>query len=82
MPVTSDEHVGRLDIPVHNQVRMRMRYRRENIEKEPDSGWNIQSLLVRVLVDGLALDVFEYEIGLLPHRGNACINKLGDVRMS
>ena len=74
--VDADEHVGGLEIAVHDQVGMRVRDGREHFEKQAKAGVDIQPVLVAVAVDPLAFDVLEDEIRL-PRRRNARVDRGG-----
>ena len=78
--VVPDQDVRRLEVPVHNRIGVRMGDRVQHVEKQPDTRFDIEPVLIAVIVDVVALDVLENEIGLSDRR-YACVEQLGDVRM-
>ncbi len=63
LPVVPDQDVGGLEVLVHDQVTMRVLYRRTGFEEEAETGLHVQPVGVAVGVDGPALDVFHGVIG-------------------
>ena len=64
LAIHADEHIGRLDISMHDQVCVRVGDGLQHIEKETDARLNPQRLLVAVAVDGLTVHVLENEVRL------------------
>ncbi len=80
LAVRIDEHVGRFDVPMHDQVGMRMSNGREHVEEQTQARLDVEVLAVAVTVDLLALDVLEHEIGLTRRR-YARVDQTRNVRM-
>ena len=76
----ADEHVGRLEVAVNNQVGMRVRDRLQHIEEETETGVDVQPVLVAIVVDALALHVLEHQVRVARLRYTR-IDKVGNVRM-
>ena len=74
------EHVRRLQVPVHDQARVRVGHGVEHVEKEADARRDVEPLAVAVPVDRFALDVLEDEVGLATRRDPG-VDQVGDVRM-
>ena len=58
-----DEHVGWLDVAVHDEVGVRVRDRREYLEEQAQACVDAEAPLVAVAIDVRALHVLEDEIG-------------------
>jgi hypothetical protein len=80
LAVDADQHVHRLDVAVDDQVGVRVRDRREHVEKEPQPVVDPQRALVAILVDGDAVDVLEDQVGL-SRGGHARVDQVRDVRV-
>jgi hypothetical protein len=80
LAVAANQNVRRLKVAVHNQVRVRIGDRLQDVEKQPDTGLDTQSLLIAVAVDVVALDMLENEIGLSGVRYPR-IDQFGDIRV-
>ncbi len=80
-PLPVDQDVGRLDVAVDDQVRVRVRDRLEHVEEEARRGpRRPERSAVAVRVDRLALDVLEDEVRLA-RAGDAGVEQAGDVRV-
>lgn len=75
------QHVGGLQIAVHDEIGVRMRHRIEYRREQAQPRCERQRARGAVAVDGLALDVLEYQVRL-PAAGHACIEQPRDVGMS
>ena len=64
-----------------NQIRMGMRHCGQYIQKQANARLQIELVLVAILIDRRAVNVFEDEIRLAIG-GNAGIEEVGNVRMS
>ena len=60
----ANQHVGWLDIPVHDQVGVRVNHGLEHVEKQAKTSLDTERVFVAVTVDGLTIDVLEDQIGL------------------
>ena len=78
--VIRDQHVRRLDIPMHDQVRMRMRDRGEHIEKQSQTPLHVKPPAVTIVVDPFTLDEVQDQVRLARRR-DACVDQSRDVRM-
>src|SRR5439155_2944914 len=58
-PVTSYQHIGRLDIAMNNEVRMRMRNGTQHIEEEFDSSVYVEHMGIAVIMNGPAIHVLQ-----------------------
>ena len=67
-PSVVDEHVGRLDVPVDDQVRVRMRDRREHVEEEAEPRFHVEEPLSQYRSIGSPEHVLEDEIRLSARR--------------
>ena len=59
-----DKDVGGLDIPVHDQMTVRMSHRGQDIKEQADACLDVQFVPFAKCVDGLALDKFQDEVRL------------------
>jgi hypothetical protein len=75
-----DENVRRLEIAMHNQVRVCASHRVEHLQKEPDARLACERMRPHVVVDLHAVDVFEHEIRLAT-RADTRIEQTSDPRM-
>ena len=80
LAVRPDEYVGRLDVPVHDQVGMRMGDRGGHVEEKTKTRRDVERLPVAVAVDLLAFDVLQHDVRLA-RRGHARVQEPGDVGM-
>src|SRR5215469_15954904 len=80
LPVVSDEHIGRFDVAVDDQIGMSLGDGTEHVEEKLDTAIDVQHVVVAVFVYVFSLDVFEDEIGL-SIRGDARIRQFRDVGM-
>src|SRR6202158_1537905 len=80
LTIAGDEHVGRLDVAVDNQVGMRVRHRRRHIDKQPEARVDVQHALIAIHIDVLSLDVFENQIRLAVGK-YAGVDQVRDVRV-
>ena len=78
--IHADEHIGRLDIPVHDQVRVRVGDGLQHVEKQTDARLDPERVLVAVAVDGLTVHVLEDEVRLARCRYTR-IDEASDVRV-
>ena len=62
--VVADEHVRRLDVPVHDQVGVGVGDGREYVEEQADPGLEAEAPFVAVPIDRRTVDVLQHEIGL------------------
>jgi hypothetical protein len=72
------QHVGRLDVAVNDQIRMRVGNGAKNIQKEFDSRIYIELARIAILIDLFSLHMLKDEIGL-SFGGHARVNQLRDV---
>ena len=80
MAVDRDQHVGGLEVAVHDEVGVRVRDRLQDVEKETEACLDPQRVVIAIAVDALTVDVFEDEIGLACWR-HAGIDEVRDVRV-
>src|SRR6516165_1706275 len=78
LAIISDEHDGRLDITMDDQIGMCLCYCTEHIEEKPDSCVHIEPVAVAVFVDLLSFYMFENEIWFTI-RSHARIDQFCDV---
>ena len=78
--VRGDQHVGRFEIPVHDEVRVRVRDRRQDVQKQADTRGDAELSAVAVAVDLLAVDVLQHQKGLADRR-EAGVDEMRDVRV-
>lgn len=75
-----DEHVGRLDIAVHDQIGVRVNDRIRHLQEEDEAFVDGEAVVVGVAIDRDAVHVLQHQIGL-PGLGNPGVEQAGDVRM-
>ena len=80
LTLCGDQDVGRLQIPVNDEMGVCVRNCVTHLQEKAQSRGNIEALFVTPLIDGLALDVFEDEIQDA-HRCRPGIEETSDVRM-
>ncbi len=80
LAVVGHEHVGRLEIPVHDEVGVRVRDGRQDVEEQADAGLDAKRPIVAVLVDVPAGDVLEHQVRLSGAR-DAGVDQPGNVGM-
>ena len=78
--VAGDQHVGGLDVAVHDQVRVRVRHRRQHVEEQPQPRLDAEATRVAVAVDLFTLDALQHQVRLSGRR-DACVEQRRDVRM-
>ena len=76
-----DQHVRRFDVAMDNQIRMGVRHCGQHIQKQANARLQIELVLVAILIDRRAVNVFEDEIRLAIG-GNTGIEEFGNVRMT
>ena len=81
LTVGSHEHIGRLDVAMHDQVGVRVGDGLEHIEEQAHAGLEPERVMIAVGVDVLALDVLQHQVGLL-HRRHTGVDEVRDMRMS
>ena len=64
MTVDADENVARLDVPVHDQVGVRVGHGVEHVEKQAETSLDAERMFVAVTVDGLPIDVLQDQVWL------------------
>ncbi len=74
----SHEHVGGLDVAVHDQARMGVRHRVEHVEKQAKAGLDPEGLRIGMAVDRRAVHELEHEVRLARGRHTG-IDEVGDV---
>ena len=80
LPVMADQNIRGLEIPVHDQVRVRVGDGQQHVEKQPDTRLDTKPVLVAVAVDVVALNVLEDEVRLSCARYPG-LDQFGDIRM-
>jgi hypothetical protein len=80
LPACVHEHVGGLEIAMHDEVRMRVRDGVGHLQEQIEPGGGVEPALRRVAIDARALDVLEDEVWL-PGLRDACVEKPRDVRV-
>ena len=65
---------------MHDEVAVRVRDRGEHVEEQPHARFDVETALLRIAIDALAVDVLEHEVRLTARR-DAGIDQLRDVRM-
>ena len=80
LPILADQHIGRLEVAMHDQVRVSVGHRTQHFEEKADSRFHIQFLPVAVAIDAVTLDIFENQIRLTRGRYPS-IDKFRNVRM-
>src|SRR5690606_5722696 len=73
-------HVGRFDVAMDYEARVCVRDGVEHREEKADPLLDVESMLVAVLVDRQAVDVFEHEVRLVV-RAYAGIEQPRDIRV-
>jgi hypothetical protein len=81
LTVAGHEHVRGFQVAVHDQVGVRVRHRREDVEEQPDARIDPQRVLVAMLVEVPAVNVLQHQIRLAGTR-DAGVDETRDVRMS
>ena len=80
LPLRVDQDIGRLEVAVHDKMRMRVRDGTRHLHAEFDACAHRESGRSGVRVDGLAVDIFQRQeraaVG-----GDAGIVKAGDIRV-
>ena len=79
--VVAHQHIGRLNIPMNNQVGMGFGHGAQHVEKKPDSAVHVELVFLAILVDGHSVNIFKDEIRGAVGR-DAGIQQFGDMRMS
>jgi hypothetical protein len=79
--VDADQHVARLDVAMDDQVGVRVSDGLEHVEEQAQPRLDAQRARVAILVDGLAVDVLENEIGL-PGLRDARVDQMRDAWVS
>src|SRR5690606_21935315 len=72
--------VRRLQIAMYDEVAVRVRDRGEHVDEQPHASFDIETMLIRMTIDALAVDVFEHEVRLTARRDPG-VDQLRDVRM-
>ncbi len=80
LPVRRNEHVRRLDVPVHDQIRVRVSHGSQDIQEETQPPLDGKRCAIAVAIDRCAQNVLEHEIRL-PDRRHARIDEMRDVRV-
>ena len=80
LPIDPDQHVGRLDVAVHDQVGVCVSDRLQHVEEQAETGLDSQRVFAAVAVDAQAVHVLEDEIRLARRR-HARIDEVRDVRV-
>src|SRR6185437_8001877 len=82
--VAGYEDVGRLDVPMHDQMAVGVRHGRQHREKQLDARFDIQLMPPAVGVDRLAFDVFDHQVGqtAIEHAGIDQPRDVGMIELS
>ena len=80
LPIDPDQHVGRLDVAVHDQVGVRVGDSLQHIEEQAETGLDSQRMFAAVTVDAEAVHVLEHEVRLARRR-HSRIDEVRDVRV-
>ena len=80
LSVVAYQDVRRLEIPVYDQVGVRVGNGLDHLEKQPDARFDTEPVLVAVAVDVVALYVLEDQVRLSGPR-HSRIDQSGDIRM-
>ena len=75
-----DQDIRRLDIPMDDQVAVRMSQRTEHVEHQPDARLDAQAVRGAVVIDACPLHVFQDEVRAA-RRGDPGVDQPRDVRM-
>ncbi len=78
--VGSDHYIGRFDVAMHDQIGVSMRDSIQDVEKQANTGVDVEPVVIAITVHRLALAIFEDEVSL-PLGGNAGVDHLRDVGM-
>src|SRR5215469_10759068 len=78
MAVFVDQHIRRLDVAMHDEVRVRVRHRGQHIKEEMNPGSKVELSFVTVVVDRLAFHIFEDKVRLSSSR-YTCVQQFRDV---
>jgi hypothetical protein len=75
-----DEHIGRFDVTMNDQIGVCVRDGAYNIQEKYDAGVHVEAVIIAPGVDRLTFNVLKNDVWLL---GCAypCINQFRDVRM-
>ncbi len=80
LAVDAHQDVGRLDVAVDDEVGVGVRHAVEDIEEQAQPGLDRERVLVRVAIDGQAVDQLDDQVGLAGRR-DAGIHQMGDARV-
>ena len=80
LAVFGDEHVGRLEVAVHDQSSVRVGHRASHLLEQAQALGYAQAVVVAIAVDGLAGNVFERKVRPAT-RVDAGVVEAGDVRV-
>jgi hypothetical protein len=80
LAIGSHQHVGRLEVAVHNKVCVGFGDGLQHIQEFADAARNIEIVFIAVTVDVDAIDMFEHEVWL-PTRQHSSIDQFSDVGM-
>ena len=80
LAVVRHQQVRRLQVGVHDAVRVHVGHRGQDVHEQPQARVDAEAALVAVVIDLPALDVFEHQVRLAGRRG-AGIGEPHDVRV-
>src|SRR5262245_60105439 len=80
LPLGRHEHVGRLEISMHDQLAVRVRHSAGHLQNECNTRTNIELLLPAVKIDVPSFDVFERQPGNTS-RTDSCVVETRDAGM-
>src|SRR5262249_21753884 len=78
--IGTDQDVGWLDIPMHDQVGMRVTYRGQDIQEELQTAPDIQFVVIAVSIEGGSFNILQHQIRLT-RLSDAGIEDARDVRV-
>ncbi len=74
------QQIGGLEVPVHDQVAMRVAHRIEDLQEQPDALAQSKAARIAPTINGLACDELHHEVRFAI-RADAAIQQGGDIRM-
>ena len=81
LPVGADQHVARLDVPVHHQLAVRARHRGDHHLEQAHARAQVQPVRVAVLGDGHPAHQLHRDPGLALTGADADVDEAGDRRV-
>ena len=80
MAIVPDQHIGRFNIAVNDEIAMRLAHRAQDVEEQVHPAIDVYSVFVAVFINMFSLDMLENEVGL-SFRRNSGVNQFCNVRV-